>query len=63
MSIRKYLQMRIKAAEQELAVEEFVGNVPKQMAEKAAIAELRGVEDFLNEQDRKNEKNKNRQPQ
>jgi len=48
MSIWEYLRMRIQSAESILASEELAGNVPKAMAEKAAIAELRGVEDFLN---------------
>ena len=48
MLIEEYLQMRIQSAESILAGEELSGNVPKAMAEKAAIAELRGVEAFLN---------------
>ena len=48
MLIEEYLQMRIQSAESMLAGEELAGNVPKAMAEKAAIAELRGVEAFLN---------------
>ena len=48
MLIEEYLQIRIQSAECILAGEELAGNVPKAMAEKAAIAELRGVEAFLN---------------
>ena len=49
MLIEEYLQMRILSAECILAGEELAGNVPKAMAEKSAIAELRGVEAFLND--------------
>lgn len=49
MLIEEYLQMRIQLAESILAGEKLAGNVPKAMAERAAIAELRGVEAFLND--------------
>ena len=49
MTIEEYLQMRLQLAESELAVEKLSGNVPKAMAAKSAIAELRGVEAFLND--------------
>lgn len=55
MLIEEYLQMRIQSAESVLAGEELAGNVPKAMAEKAAIAELRGVEAFLNNASEKEE--------
>jgi len=48
MLIEEYLQMRIQSAESILAGEKLAGNIAKEMAEKAAIAELRGVEAFLN---------------
>lgn len=47
MLLEKYLQKRIQQAESILAAEELAGNVPKAMAQKAAIAELRGIVAFL----------------
>lgn len=47
--IEEYLQMRIQLAESTLAAEELAGNGPKAMAERSAIAELRGVQAFLND--------------
>ncbi len=47
MLIEEYLQMRIQSAELILAAEELAGNVPKAMAKKSAIAELRKVGVFL----------------
>ena len=55
MVIEEYLRMRIQSAESILAGERLAGNVPKAMAEKAAIGELRGVEAFLNNSSEKGE--------